>query len=47
MRTEVKLCCVQHAYEAPSMEIIGVATEAGFALSTTLEDVGKDEGIEF
>lgn len=47
MKTEFKLHYKQHAYEAPSAEIISVATEKGFALSGSLEDVGKDEGIEF
>ena len=47
MKTEVKLCCRQQAYEAPSAEIIRVATEVGFSLSGNLEDVGKDEGVEF
>ena len=47
MKTEFKLHYKQHAYEAPSAEIIRVATEVGFSLSGNLEDVGKDEGVEF
>ena len=47
MKTEFKLRCKQQAYEAPSAEIIKVATEIGFSLSGNLEDVGKDEGVEF
>lgn len=47
MKTEVKLRCKQQTYEAPSAEIIKVATEIGFSLSGNLEDVGKDEGVEF
>ena len=47
MKTEFKLRCKQQTYEAPSAEIIKVATEIGFSLSGNLEDVGKDEGVEF
>lgn len=47
MKTEVKLCCKQQTYEAPSTEIIRVASEKGFLLSGNIEDVGKDESVEF
>lgn len=47
MKTKVGLCYKQQTYETPSVEIVCVATEAGFARSGNLEDVGKDEEIEF
>ena len=47
MKTGVKLCCKQQTYETPSAEIIWVAIEKGFARSGHLEDVGKDDEIEF
>ena len=47
MKTEVKQCCMQQTYAAPSAEIIRVATEKGFLLSGNIEDVGKDEEVEF
>ena len=47
MKTVVKLCCKQHAYDAPSVEIVRVASEKGFILSGNLEEVGKDESVEF
>ena len=47
MKTAVKLCCKQHAYDAPSVEIVRVASEKGFILSGNLEEVGKDESVEF
>ena len=47
MKTNIKSCCKLHAYEAPSAETILVDTERGFAQSNKLEDVGKDDEIEF
>lgn len=47
MKTVVKLCWEQRAYNAPSVEIVRVASEKGFILSGNLEDVGKDESVEF
>lgn len=35
------------AYEAPYLEIIRVAPEKGFSNSSDVEDVGKDESVEF
>lgn len=34
-------------YEAPYMEIVRVASERGFSYSCNVEDVGKDERVEF
>ena len=47
MRTEVKLYWQSQAYEAPSVVPIWVSTEKGFARSSNMEDVGKDDEIEF
>ena len=47
MKTEVKLCCMQQTYEAPSAEIIDVFVEKGFADSEDNEEVGKDDVIDF
>ena len=47
MKIAVKLCYKQHAYDAPSVEIVRVASEKGFILSGNLEEVGKDESVEF
>jgi hypothetical protein len=38
---------MQQAYEAPYLEIVRVASEKGFAHSGNMEDVGKDESVEF
>ena len=47
MKTDVKLYWQPQAYEAPSAVSIWVATEKGFARSSNMEDVGKDDEIEF
>ena len=49
MKTEVKLSFLQHPYyAAPSMEIINVFVEKGFADSDDEnEDVGKDGEVNF
>ena len=47
MKIEVELCCKQQAYVAPSAGIIRVAVERGFSLSGDIEDVEKDEEVEF
>ena len=47
MKSEVKLCDLQHTYAAPSMEIINVFVEKGFADSEDNEEVGKDGSVEF
>lgn len=35
------------AYKRPDMEFVVVEIEQGFSLSGGIEDVGKDEEIEF
>lgn len=47
MKTEAGLCHKKQVYDAPSAEIFWVAIEEGFARSGKLEDVGKDDEIEF
>ncbi len=34
-------------YKCPDMELVAVKVERGFYLSGGIEDVGKDEEIEF
>jgi hypothetical protein len=38
---------MMQTYEAPYLEIIIVASEKGFSNSSNMEDVGKDECVEF
>ena len=38
---------MMQTYEAPYLEIIIVAAERGFSYSSNMEDVGKDDEIEF
>ena len=47
MKVEVELCCERPVYEAPGAEIVGVDVEKGFSLSGYIEDVDKDEEVEF
>lgn len=38
---------MMQTYEAPYLEIIIVAAERGFSYSSNMEDVDKDESVEF
>ena len=38
---------MMQTYEAPYLEIIIVAAERGFSYSCNMEDVDKDESVEF
>lgn len=47
MKFESRICATMQSYETPNVEMVELAIEKGFLISGELEDVGKDDEIEF
>ena len=47
MKTNRKLCATKREYLLPDVEFADIAIERGFAVTGNIEDVGKDDEVEF
>ena len=47
MKTSKNFCTAKCEYLRPNVEFTDIAIERGFAVTGNIEDVGKDEEVDF
>ena len=47
MKTSMTICTAKCEYLRPKVDFADIVVERGFAVSGEIEDVGKDDEVEF